>query len=167
MFLSSIALRIVSLLARVQSWASLCESPRFMSCNANSVRGGGFRLLCRSCTNRFSPSSNGWEPITTSRRIRCIEACLGMVLGHVQHTGPLQVIQQREVFVPFPKRFLVHSQLRQKLSSTPSHASLPSSLHDPVNLVPARSQLLVHRFLARHPQPVNHQPFHQSREPAR
>ena len=68
--------------------------------------------------------------------------------------------------MPFPKCLLVYSQLRQWLRLPPFQAPLHRPFHDPVNLVPAQSQLLPHGLLTRCLQPVNHQPFHERREPA-
>ena len=46
------------------------------------------------------------------RRPESIQAALLAILGHIQHAIPLQVVNQRQIFMSFAEGLFIHAQIR-------------------------------------------------------
>jgi hypothetical protein len=66
----------------------------------------------------------------------------------------------------FPEGFLINPDMFQRLRFTSRQTSFDSSVHDPVDFIPAQLQMLGHRLLTCSAQPVDRQTCKQQRETA-
>lgn len=69
-----------------------------------------------------------------------VGALLVPFLAHLQHPGPRQVGEHRDVVVPAAKALFIHADVPHVLQRTPRQAPLDRSFHDPMDAVPIEPQ---------------------------
>ena len=84
----------------------------------------------------------------------------------IQHAAPCQIVHQGEIVMALAKRFLIDTELSDRLGLSALQSPLHRSLHDAVNLVPTEPQQPGHGLLAGRLEPFNRQRFKQRREAA-
>src|SRR6202790_3359407 len=88
------------------------------------------------------------------------------MFGYKQHPAPIQIVDQGEVVVPFGKRLLIDTQTLDGLGLTTRQTSFHGPLLNRMHFVPTQAELLGHGLLAGGLEPIDGEPFKQSREPA-